>query len=141
MWQTANWIEFGFREICILSVDLASQVVPVLKNLPANAEDSRDSGSVPELGRSPGEGMATHSSILARNPMNRGAWWVALHGVTKSQTWLSTHILALALEFTSKVAKSLTHKLQCYSFYKENHPSVSSIYQLYRGNWLELNKT
>ena len=40
------------------------------------------------------EGMATHSSILAlRIPMNRGAWWVAVHGVTKSQTQLndSTH--------------------------------------------------
>ena len=36
------------------------------------------------------EGMATHSSILAlRIPMNRGAWWVAVHGVTKSQTRLN----------------------------------------------------
>ena len=33
------------------------------------------------------EGMATHSSILAwRVPMDRGAWWVTVHGVTKSQT-------------------------------------------------------
>ena len=31
------------------------------------------------------EGMATHSSILAwRMPTDRGAWWVAVHGVTKS---------------------------------------------------------
>ena len=37
-------------------VDLASQVVPVVKNLAANAEDSRDSGSIPKLGRSSGEG-------------------------------------------------------------------------------------
>ena len=36
------------------------------------------------------EGMATHSSILAwRKPMDRGAWWTAVHGVAKSQTWLS----------------------------------------------------
>ena len=33
-----------------------------LKNLPANAGDV---GSIPESGRSPGEEMATHSSILA----------------------------------------------------------------------------
>ena len=34
-----------------------------------------------------GEGMATHSTILAwRSPLDRGAWWVALHRVTKSQT-------------------------------------------------------
>jgi len=33
------------------------------------------------------EGMATYSSILAlRIPMNRGAWWAAVHRVTKSQT-------------------------------------------------------
>ena len=36
------------------------------------------------------EGMATHSSILAwRIPMDRGAWWAIVNGVTKSQTRLS----------------------------------------------------
>ena len=31
--------------------------------------------------------MATHSSILAwKNPMHGGAWWVIVHGVTKSRT-------------------------------------------------------
>ena len=37
----------------------------VVKYLLANVEDMRDSGSIPGLGRSPGGGMATHSSILA----------------------------------------------------------------------------
>ena len=37
----------------------------MVQNLPANAADVRDVGSIPELGRSPGEGMATHSSIPA----------------------------------------------------------------------------
>ena len=33
------------------------------------------------------EGMATHYSILAwRIPMDRGAWWATVHGVTKSLT-------------------------------------------------------
>ena len=40
-------------------------MVLVEKNLPANAGDTRDVGSIPGLGRSPEEGMATHSSILA----------------------------------------------------------------------------
>ena len=32
------------------------------------------------------ESMATHSSILAwKTPVDRGAWWAAVHGVTKSQ--------------------------------------------------------
>ena len=36
------------------------------------------------------EGMAIHSSILARKiPMDRGAWQATVHGVTKSQTRLS----------------------------------------------------
>ena len=34
--------------------------------------------------------MATHSSILAwKNPMDGGAWWATLHGVSKSQKRLS----------------------------------------------------
>ena len=34
--------------------------------------------------------MATHSSILARRiPVDRGAWWATVHGVTESQTRLS----------------------------------------------------
>ena len=42
------------------------------------------------------EEMAIHSSILAwRIPMDRGAWWAAVHEVAKSQTrlkQLSTHV-------------------------------------------------
>jgi len=60
-------------------------VVPAVKNSPANARDSRDLGSIPELGRSPV--MAAHSSILAwKYPMDRGAWQATGHQVTKSQT-------------------------------------------------------
>ena len=40
-------------------------MVLVVKNTPANVGDVRDTGSIPGLGRCPGEGMATHSSILA----------------------------------------------------------------------------
>ena len=43
----------------------ASQVALVLKNPPAIAGDIRDAGLIPGSGGSPGEGMATHSSILA----------------------------------------------------------------------------
>ena len=42
-----------------------SQVVLVVKNLPANAEDTRDAGLIPGSGRSPKEGHATHFNILA----------------------------------------------------------------------------
>ena len=47
----------------------------------------RDAGSIPGLGRSPGEGngYALWYSCL-ENPMDRGAWWAMTHGVTKSWT-------------------------------------------------------
>ena len=59
----------------------------MVKNPPANAGDSRDAGSIPGWGRSPGEvnGNPLHYSCL-ENPMDRGAWQVAVHGVAKSQT-------------------------------------------------------
>ena len=46
-----------------------SQVAPVVKNLPTNAADARDAGSILGSVRSPGEGKAPHSSIVAwRSP-------------------------------------------------------------------------
>ena len=50
----------------------------------------RDLGSIPGLGRSPGEGNGNplQYSCLG-NPMDRGAWWAAVHGITKSRTQLS----------------------------------------------------
>ena len=49
----------------------------VLKNLPTNAGDARDLGSIPGLGRSPGEEMATHSSILAwKIPWTEDSGWL-----------------------------------------------------------------
>ena len=38
------------------------------------------------------EGLAIHSSILSwRIPMDRGAWWATVYGVTKSRTRLSDY--------------------------------------------------
>ena len=50
-------------------------------------------GSIPGLGRAPGEGNGYpfQYSYLG-NPMDRGAWWATVHGVTKSQTQLSTQV-------------------------------------------------
>ena len=56
----------------------------------ACACNAGDLGLIPVSGRSPGErnGNPLQYSCL-ENPMNRGAWQVIVHGVTKSQTWLS----------------------------------------------------
>ena len=68
----------------------ASQVALVVKNLPANAGDIRDAGSVLGSGRSPGEGDGNPLQYSClENPMDRGAWWATVHGVAKSQTRLS----------------------------------------------------
>ena len=58
-----------------------------VKNLPANAGDA---GSIPGLGRSPGEenGNPIQYSCL-ENPMDRVSWWSAVHGVAMSWTQLS----------------------------------------------------
>ena len=59
----------------------------LVKNLPAVQETQ-----IPPLGwEDPMEKeTTTHSSILAwRIPMDRGAWWVTVHGISKSQTQLS----------------------------------------------------
>ena len=45
------------------------------------------SGLIPGSGRSPGEGNGNPLQYSClENPMDRGAWWAVLHGVTKSQT-------------------------------------------------------
>ena len=62
----------------------------MVMNLPANAGDIRDVGSVFGILQSPGEGNGNplQCSCL-ENPMNRGAWWAAVHGVARSWTRLS----------------------------------------------------
>ena len=59
----------------------------MVKNLPAGAGATGDTGSVPGLGRSPGgrNGNPLQDSCLG-SPMDRGAWWATVHGVTKSRT-------------------------------------------------------
>ena len=57
----------------------------MVKNLPANAGDLRDVGPIPGLGRSPGEENGNpHQYSCIENPMDRGAWWATVHGVTES---------------------------------------------------------
>ena len=59
----------------------------VVKNPSADAGDTRDAGSIPALGRSPG---GRNGNLLQyfclENSIDRGAWQAAVHGVAKSQT-------------------------------------------------------
>ena len=65
-----------------------------------SACSASDLGPISGLGRSPGEGngyLLQHSCL--ENSMDRGAWQATVHGITKSQTWLS------AFHFTSPINK------------------------------------
>ena len=67
----------------------ASKMALVVKNLPANAGDVTDSGSIPGLRRCPREGHGNplqYSSL--GSPMDRGARWVRVHRVTQNCTQL-----------------------------------------------------
>ena len=77
------------QSCCPLTQAWASQMALVVKNPSANAGDTRDACSIPGSRRSPreGHGNPLQYSCL-ENPMDRGAWWATVHGVTQSQTWL-----------------------------------------------------
>ena len=66
------------------------------KDFPGGSEDKAsacnagDPGSIPGLGRSPGEGNGNPLQYSClENPMDRGAWWATVHGITKIWTRLS----------------------------------------------------
>ena len=69
----------------------ASQLVLVVKSLPASAGDAGDTGSIPGSGWSREE----HGNVLQytclENSMDRGTWRSTVHGGTKRLKWPSTH--------------------------------------------------
>ena len=109
----------------------ASQVAlyQVVKNLPANAGDVRDSGLIPELGRSPGGGNGNplHYSCL-ENPMERGAWWATVsivHRVAKSWTrlkWVNMHMSRMKL--SQNISFSIIHLTS-----QEKEPKVCKLFR------------
>ena len=91
-------------------------IISVVKNQPGNAGDS---GSICRLGRSPGEGNGNplRYSCL-ENPMDKGTWRVAVHGVAKNWTrpsdWAcniiltnKSYFLSVASVLTSPTAKNV----------------------------------
>ena len=69
-----------FTKLCFVTG--ASQVMLVVKNLPANAGDVRDLGSIHGSGRSPGGGHGNPLQYSCLdNPMDRGAWQATIHRV------------------------------------------------------------
>ena len=85
LWQPLDrhWLWF-------LSPRLLSLAFPGSSNGKESACNAGDLCSFPGLGRSPGEGNSNppQNSCL-KNPMDRGGWWVTVHGVGKGQTQLT----------------------------------------------------
>ena len=87
------WVKFRNLDLILILIMLIISDIyrylgfPVGSEVKASAYDVGDLGSVPGLGRSPGEGNGNplqHSCL--ENPMDGGAWWAAVRGVTKSRT-------------------------------------------------------
>ena len=87
----------------------ASQVALVVKNPPANAGDMRRVVSISGVGRSSGIGNGNPLQCAClENPMDRGAWQATVHGVAKSQTWLSDWAHKNFSSFTLLYVKQIT---------------------------------
>ena len=73
----------------------------MVKNPPANEGDTRDAGSIPGWGRSPGEGNGNPLQYSClENPMDRGAWRATVHGVAKELGPEDTHTAHVLLKQT-----------------------------------------
>ena len=67
--------------------DTLFTVVLGVKNKPADAEDARDMGSIPESGRFPGGGSGYPLQYPCQeNPVNRGGWRATVHGTAESDS-------------------------------------------------------
>ena len=63
----------------------------MVKNLPADAQDVRTTGSIPESGRSPGGGHGNPLQYSClENPMDRGTWRATVHRVAELDTTEAT---------------------------------------------------
>ena len=84
-----------------------SLVAQMVKNLPA----MWDLGSIPGLGRSPGEGNGNPLPYSClRNPRDRGAWQDTVHWVAKSRTRLSDSAFTFILkEISQRVCGPESH--------------------------------
>ena len=83
----------------------------VAQTVKASAYNAGDPGLNPGLGRSPGEGNGSPLQYSClENPMDGGAWWAAVHGVTKSWTRLSDFTFFLSF-FLSHMVSRMYHLL------------------------------
>ena len=109
-----NWTELNWY------IQLRFPGSTMVKDLCANAGDTRDAGSTPGLGRSPGEGNGNPLQYSClENSMNRGALWATVLGITKSHTPLSNwaqrkHIIGILYVIWNIYVQSLKGMNLCH---------------------------
>ena len=75
------------REQEVISTELKDSRASLGSDSKESACRPRDLGSIPGSGRSPGEGNGNSLQYFCLgNPVDRGAWWAIVHGVTESDT-------------------------------------------------------
>ena len=125
------WVAFLFWLILITCKGFPDS--SAVKNLPNNAGDTGDVGSIPGSGRSTGVGNVNllQDSCL-KNSVDKGAWWATGHGVTKSQTrvsnWPHTHTSfvkgsrSIYIYVTLMVSSALLFVVQATIFFFKTSP-------------------
>ena len=92
----------------------------MVKNQPANSGGARDEGSVPGLGRSPGEGNGNPLQYSClENSIESRVWQTAALGVTKRQTRLSRHVHTLTHTHIHILYYHLTKKVLAHGIGKQ----------------------
>ena len=93
--STFEIFDLGLK-FCVSIGGFLRDYILVFKDFPGDAEvkasacNVGDLGSIPESGKSPGEGNGNPLQYpCLENPMNGKAWWATVHGVAKSRTRLS----------------------------------------------------
>ena len=110
-------------------------------NLPANAGDGRDAGSIPGSGRVPGGGHGNPLQYSGlENPMDRGAWNTIVYRVAKSWTWLKQHSIAQSTGITSnlKVICSIcedVHRVHAKTQHSENEDHSIRSHHFMANRW------
>ena len=101
----------GFANTCVTLLS----VFPKWLTGKESTCNAGDVGSIPGLGKVPGGGNANQLQYSClESPVDNGAWWATVHGVSKSWTWLTEPAHASLLSFLFWTLLSLVQDLFCH---------------------------